>query len=102
MKQKAPNPFMLRLFRENEHCVLILGDIATKLQQVDVSGNVRLRRVRVLLLTLRTRNARPYRFFPKIVFPFGGAYRQKVGTGKAVIIPLQASTFPFRPCVIHF
>ena len=52
MKQKAPNPFMLRLFRENEHCVLILGDIATKLQQVDVSGNVRLRRVRVLLLTL--------------------------------------------------
>ena len=52
MKQKAPNPFMLRLFRENEHCVLILGDIATKLQQVDVSGNVRLRRGRVLLLTL--------------------------------------------------
>ena len=41
MKQKAPNPFIFHFRWENEHILLILGDIAAKRQQVDVAGNVR-------------------------------------------------------------
>ncbi len=41
MKQKAPNPFIFHFRWENEHILLILGDIAAKLQQVDAAGNVR-------------------------------------------------------------